>query len=32
MTFFIALQPKAVHGLLMLDEVSRSHTTTHNSL
>ena len=27
----MALQPNAVHGLLILDEVSRSHTTTHYS-
>ena len=27
----MALQPNASHGLLILDEVSRSHTTTHNS-
>jgi hypothetical protein len=29
---FMALQPNAGHGLLILDEVSRSHTTTHHSL
>jgi len=28
--FFVALQPNAGHGLLILD-VSRSHTTTHYS-
>ena len=28
---FMALQPNAGHGLLILDEVSRSHTTTHHS-
>ena len=27
----LALRPKAGHDLLILDEVSRSHTTTHNS-
>ena len=27
----MALQPNAGHGLLILDEVSRSHTTTHHS-
>jgi len=29
--FPMALQPNAGHGLLILDEVSRSHTTTHHS-
>jgi hypothetical protein len=28
--FFVALRPNAVYGLL-IDEVSRSHTTTHHS-
>ena len=27
----LALQPNASHGLLILDEVSRSHTTTHHN-
>ena len=27
----MALLPSADHGLLILDEVSRSHTTTHHS-
>ena len=27
----MALQPNAGHGLLILDEVSRSHITTHHS-
>ena len=27
----MALQPSAGHGLLILDEISRSHTTTHHS-
>jgi len=32
-TFFppMALQPNAGLGLLILDELSRSHTATHNS-
>ena len=29
--FGMALQPNPGHGLLLLDEVSRSHTTTHHS-
>jgi hypothetical protein len=29
--FFVALRPNAGHGLLIL-EVSRSHTTTHQSV
>ena len=29
--FLMALQPNAGHGLLILDEVSISHTTTHHS-
>ena len=29
--FPMALQPNAGHGLLILDEVSRSNTTTHHS-
>jgi len=27
----MALRPNAGHGLLILDEVCRSHTTTHHS-
>ena len=30
--FPTALQPNAGQGILILDEVSRSHTTTHHSL